>query len=120
MTRPLRILVCGGRSFVDQALFDTWMDVWLQAIGAEAILIIHGGARGADQMADVWAKQHEVTCEVYPADWDAYGKSAGPIRNQQMLERGPDIVLAFPGGKGTADMVSRARKAGVMVAEMKP
>jgi hypothetical protein len=120
MTRPLRLLVCGGRDFTDQALFDAWLNTWLDVIGADAILVIHGGSPGADEMAGAWAQAHGATCEVFPADWDAHGKAAGPIRNQQMLERKPDIVLAFPGGKGTADMVARARAAGVMVAEMKP
>ena len=47
-------------------------------------------------------------------DWKKYGKKAGPLRNQQMLEEGkPDLVVAFPGGNGTADMVRRAKKANI-------
>jgi UDP-N-acetylmuramoylalanine-D-glutamate ligase len=54
--------------------------------------------------------------EVYPADWKLHGKSAGHIRNQQMLDESkPDIVIAFPGGRGTANMIKRAKKAGVEV-----
>jgi UDP-N-acetylmuramoylalanine-D-glutamate ligase len=55
---------------------------------------------------------------IYPAKWDLHGKSAGPIRNQQMLDTGVDLVIAFPGGKGTAHMVSIAKKAGVKVVEI--
>jgi hypothetical protein len=51
------------------------------------------------------------------ADWRKYGAAAGPIRNQRMLEGPPDIVVAFAGGKGTADMVQRARAAGIAVIE---
>jgi len=52
----------------------------------------------------------------FPADWSRHGKSAGPIRNRQMLIEGrPDIVVAFPGGKGTANMIKQAVEAGVKV-----
>jgi hypothetical protein len=56
---------------------------------------------------------------VYPADWAKHGRAASPIRNQQMLDEGrPNLVVAFPGGRGTADMVRRARSAGVEVIEV--
>lgn len=59
--------------------------------------------------------------EAFPADWAAYDRAAGPIRNARMIAEGkPDIVLAFPGGRGTANMVAQARKAGVRVIEIAP
>lgn len=59
-----------------------------------------------------------VSCLTEIADWSKYGKAAGPMRNQKMLdEYKPDLVVALPGGRGTADMVSRARVAGVEVIE---
>lgn len=77
-------------------------------------VLIHGAARGADQLAGEWAKSRGVSLDVYPADWDKHGRSAGPIRNGRMLVDGkPDMVIAFPGGKGTADMVRQARRAGI-------
>jgi DNA-binding MurR/RpiR family transcriptional regulator len=55
----------------------------------------------------------------YPADWEAYGKAAGPIRNQRMLDEGkPDLVIAFsdlPTTSGTYDMIKRAKAAGIPV-----
>jgi hypothetical protein len=84
------------------------------------VIIIHGKAKGADRIADEWAVVNFLPIEEYPADWDAHGKAAGAIRNQQMLDEGkPDMVVAFPGRVGTADMVRRARKAGIRVAEIK-
>ena len=84
-------------------------------------VVIHGGARGADISADVCALAFGIDVEVYPADWAKHGKAAGPIRNAQMLREGrPDAVLAFPGGRGTADMVRRAKRAGVPVWEWRP
>lgn len=81
----------------------------------DEITIIHGCANGVDTIAGGWAKGY-YNIEEYPAQWDKYGKSAGFIRNKQMLEEGkPDIVIAFPGGKGTKMMVDLAKKAGVEV-----
>lgn len=80
------------------------------------IEIISGCAKGADSVAVDWSIVNWLPCHKYSADWETHGKAAGPIRNQQMLDEGkPDLVVAFPGGKGTADMVRRAKKAGVKV-----
>lgn len=112
----MRVLVCGGRDFDDMAM----MLIVLGQLGP-ADTIIHGGARGADTMADQLSHSLGCKLEVYAADWNAHGKAAGYIRNQQMLDEGkPDMVIAFPGGRGTADMVKRAKKAGVPVTEVKP
>lgn len=80
------------------------------------IVIIEGDAKGADRAASDWAVCNYSKHEVYPADWQRHGKAAGPIRNRQMLNEGkPDLVVAFPGGAGTAHMVSIAKVAGVEV-----
>lgn len=126
----MRILVCGGRDYTGYRLlsdtFDCVFDeVWTKNEN-EDIVVIQGGACGADFLAKVcvleeWSFLHEpkVTLLEFPADWKAHGKAAGPIRNQQMIDEGkPDLVLAFPGGHGTADMVSRAKKAGIKVREV--
>lgn len=114
---PLRVLVCGGRDFADRrAVFGA-----LEALNTERGIgcIIHGAARGADSLAGDWATANGVLAECHPADWEAHGKAAGPIRNASMLESSkPDLVVAFPGGRGTADMVARARAAGVEVIEI--
>ena len=61
-------------------------------------------------------KDRGVPFDVYMADWKRLGRKAGPIRNQRMLVEGkPDLVVAFPGGKGTAGMVTLARNASVEV-----
>lgn len=67
-------------------------------------------------MAGYWARKRGLTNRKFPANWDAHGRAAGAIRNKQMLLEGkPDLVIAFPGGRGTADMVRRAQEAGVVV-----
>ena len=71
--------------------------------------IIHDGAPGADTLAAEVAQELGIRARAYPADWRKHGRAAGPIRNQLMLDDGkPDILVAFPGGKGTADMIRRA------------
>lgn len=106
----MRILVCGGRDYADYAKVDSILDT------LKPTHIIQGGASGADSLAWDYAYVNNLPCTRYPALWKVQGKAAGPIRNQRMLDEGkPDLVIAFPGGAGTADMVRRARKAGVEV-----
>lgn len=83
--------------------------------------LIHGGATGADFLANHWATAYSgVPTEEYKYERGGTGKQAGPIRNLMMLVQGkPDLVVAFPGNKGTADMKRQARKAGVKVLEIK-
>lgn len=115
----MKLLVCGGRDYADAvALCDR-----LDAIANEAdlVVLIVGDANGADMMARKWAKlsRRVVAIHHYAADWRNHGPAAGPMRNQRMLDEGkPDLVVAFSGGRGTADMVRRARAAGVKVIEV--
>jgi hypothetical protein len=105
-----RILVCGGRAFWNADAVDTV----LEALAPDAI--IQGGAQGADALAAAWGDRRGIEVVTYEAKWRLFGAKAGPIRNAEMLESSrPDCVVAFPGGAGTADMVSKARAAGVVV-----
>lgn len=103
-----RYLICGGRDFADKELLHKALRSLI--LHPTDAVIIHGAARGADQMAADWGYLRGAHVEPFPADWQRYGGAAGPLRNQAMLDVGkPDVVIAFPGGKGTADMVRRAR-----------
>lgn len=76
--------------------------------------------RGVDCLAIDWAISRWLDFKEFPADWTRYGPSAGPIRNQQMLDEGkPTLVVAFPGGRGTADMSRRALQAGIELIEVR-
>lgn len=97
------VIVTGGRDYDDFAMIADVLD----ALNPD--LIVQGGASGADMLAYSYATAREIWVAEYPAEWDKYGKSAGPKRNIQMLEAYPDaIVVAFPGGKGTANCVKEA------------
>lgn len=112
----MRVLVCGGRKFED---FDLMLETLSKYFNGPGDTLIHGCAKGADQLAEYVLTMHMFSelsnipaIQRFPADWEKHGKAAGPIRNQQMLDEGkPDLVLVFPGGKGTADMVLKAEKA---------
>lgn len=117
-TQPgLRILVCGGRDYTDQTVVFGTLDRLRAERGIACI--IAGAAAGADRMAADWAHDRRVNLIKYPvspAAWRQHGKAAGPMRNATMLREGkPDAVVAFPGGRGTADMIRQADAAGVTV-----
>lgn len=111
----MRVLVTGGRDYDDLASVCRALDELRDAHGR--LTVIQGGATGADYIARYWCeKQNSVHMINEPADWKRHGRAAGPMRNQRMLdEHKPDLVLAFDGGPGTADMVRRAEAAGVPV-----
>lgn len=100
----MRLLVCGGRDYRNsQLLFAT-----LDEINPD--LVITGGATGADQLAQEWAVLRGKPFCVFPAHWGAKGKAAGPVRNLWMAEHAKaDLLVAFPGGRGTADMIANAQ-----------
>jgi hypothetical protein len=114
----MRILVCGGREY--NAYWVLKEELGKLSLRHKITEIIEGGAKGADALAREWAHRCGIKNTTFTADWLGEGPKAGPLRNQRMLDEGkPDLVVAFPGGKGTADMVKRARKAGVPVREVR-
>jgi hypothetical protein len=110
----MRVLVCGGRNFRSPAqVFRALDDLHAKQPITE---LMQGGATGADQFAKEWAAtKPEIRRYVCNADWEKHGRAAGPIRNARMLEWKPDLVVAFEGGAGTANMVKQATAAGVKV-----
>jgi len=110
--RGLRLIVCGGRDYADR---DTAWAV-LDRVHAERGIreIIEGGQRGADTLAGEWADARGVKRTTIAADW-TLGPKAGPLRNAAMVALKPDGLIALPGGRGTADMVRQAHRAGVIV-----
>lgn len=119
----MKVLICGSRHFNDYdklyyeingILFDkgNYEDYTI------VDCIVSGHAKGADTLGEQYAKNNNIPLEIYPANWDKYGKAAGPIRNKQMLDEGkPDLVIAFMAkdSRGTKNMVDQATKAGVEV-----
>jgi hypothetical protein len=116
----MRILVCGGRDYDDRDhIHNTLCEIDTKR--GPITCVIHGCAPGADHEGMIWAQMmaesgRKITHAPFQADWHRHRKAAGPLRNQRMLDSGkPDLVVAFPGGRGTADMVRRAEAANVEV-----
>lgn len=144
----MRVLVCGGRDFAALEKWPDgqtrreglaweqygWGYQYLNDIADKRfprtvedeygnylynVTIISGCAKGADSLGEDWAVVNWAGLKRFPADWNTHGKKAGILRNIQMLEEGkPDLVVAFPGGRGTAHMIEIAKKAGVEVIEV--
>lgn len=114
----MKMLICGSRNW------DDAYPIYLTLAGAKAaetaqdpLILIHGAAVGADSVAGKMANLLGIPTKEFPADWNTFGKAAGPIRNQQMLDENTvDVVHAFRlSGKsnGTDDMIRRSRDAGI-------
>jgi len=118
VTAPVRVIVCGGRDYSNLERVRTEILQLAADWGQHHLLIVHGAARGADQLAGWIADGLGVATEEHPAQWDDLGRRAGMVRNEQMAQAGAELCVAFPGGRGTADMVERARKRGIPVREI--
>ncbi len=123
-----RVIVCGSRHFTDIEAVNTALDsfylAWRSAQTGEdeRFTLVHGACRGgADAIADRWAQEkgRSVTVERHPAEWQRYGRIAGPTRNKRMAHLGADVVLAFvkDNSPGTAGMIREANNAGIRVVE---
>ena len=102
----MKMIISGGRNYKftseDKMLLVGALVVY------EVTEIVQGGASGADACAKEFAEEQGIKCTEFKADWDKFGRSAGPIRNAEMADYA-DILFAFPGGKGTANMVAHAK-----------
>jgi hypothetical protein len=111
----MRVIVCGGREPTPDICDAVWN--WVMENCSQGDVVIHGACRGVDEQAMIAAQTLPGVKHLpFEADWRRHGRAAGPIRNSRMLEEGkPDFVVAFPGGRGTANMVKQAEAAGVPV-----
>lgn len=129
-----RLLVTGSRHYSDVEIVRRWLhnafeylsveeweeisfnEVNVVLPSSERVVLVHGGARGLDSLAaTLWSMHGGGSVEAHPADWEKHGKAAGPIRNQEMVNLGADLCLAFPLGesRGTRDCIYRALLAGI-------
>ena len=117
----MRVLIYGGRDWNDSVATFNFLDECAGDFNLDYdTTVVSGLARGADTLGVEWAVANNLSVDRYPANWNAHGKRAGFIRNQEMLDSGIDLAIQFPGGRGTADMRRRLDKAGVKVIEYEP
>jgi hypothetical protein len=110
----MRVLVCGGRDFDNEAwIYDALNKVYAK-YGDNLEIITGACPEGADNIAEKWAKEMQVDYRGLPAKWTKQGRSAGPIRNKRMRDTTqPDACIAFPGGNGTKGMIALMREIGI-------
>lgn len=110
----MKVLCCGDRDWWDRITIQKR----LKEFAADTV-VIEGEARGADLMSASVAKEIGLTVLPFPADWEKFKKAAGPIRNCQMLDQKPDLVIAFhndiESSKGTKHCVTEAKRRGIPV-----
>ena len=107
-----RVVIAGCRDYDNYDEAKPYIDFCLSNIRQKNhIIIVSGGASGADAIGERYAKENGFKTEIYPANWETYGKSAGPRRNKQMAQIG-DCVICFWDGqsKGTKSMINYAEK----------
>lgn len=112
------VIVCGGRNFTNTQLIYKALDTIDNNFGIT--VLVHGDCWGVDKISNTWGSVHStIKCFPRPANWRLNGKRAGPIRNREMIDEfQPDLIIAFPGGKGTENMKQLGRQHDIMVIEV--
>lgn len=119
-----KVIICGGREFEDYELLKKACDFYLakKFETGEKIVIVSGGARGADSLGEKYAEERGLEVQRFPADWNKYGKRAGYLRNKQMAEVSNACIAflsSYGENKGTKMMISIAREKKLLVREVK-
>ena len=108
----MKLAIIGSRNFNDYELLKRWAYVYLTAAWGHNVIIVSGGAKGADSLSEKFAEEYAYKKEIYLPNWEKHGKAAGFIRNQKIIDA-CDMVLAFWDGqsKGTEDSIKKAKVA---------
>lgn len=112
-----KVIIAGCRDFTDYELLREKCDYHLQNLRLEDIVIVSGHASGADSLGERYAQDRGFQLETYPADWQAHGRAAGPIRNAKMANVAHALIAFWDGkSRGTKNMIETARKYNLKVA----
>lgn len=112
LLKIIKIAVTGSRKHKDYKFIEEKLLEIVKEVNADNYILIHGGAYGADQLSGKVAKKLGWDIKVYNAEWDKYGKRAGPLGNQKIIDEAPDYLIAFPldSSIGTYDTIRKADK----------
>jgi hypothetical protein len=110
----VRVIIAGGRDFIPRIKHSRWLIGKLSEL--EATEVVSGACSGADLFGESIAKLCFLPITRFPPDWNTHGRSAGPKRNEEMAQYA-DVLILFPGGRGTSDMKARAVKHGLNIVE---
>lgn len=108
----MRVVVAGSRNIFDYELLKRAID----ESGFEITEIVSGGAKGIDSLGEHWAAHNSVACKVFNADWQQFGRRAGPLRNKEMAEYADALIAIWDGeSKGTKNMILNAQNSGLQI-----
>src|SRR5574343_1355792 len=114
--RKVRLLVAGSREYRNSAFVFERLDHLTKNLAREELVVISGLAKGPDSIAIAWAKARGLDWTEFPADWDAFGKRAGYLRNEEMGALATHCVVFWDGvSRGTLDMIRRAKAKGLVL-----
>ncbi len=103
----MKTIIAGSRTITN---YDKVVEAVVTAPW-EVTEVISGGARGVDELGEWYAEQHQLPLRIKPADWSRFGRSAGPIRNQEMAKIGEALIAVWDGeSRGTAHMIETMKK----------
>jgi len=114
-----RIMVTGHLQFANTDALVYLFQQYRERFAGSETVFVHGNARGADTLSARVAGEiiPDITFDVHPPLWDQFGRGAGPIRNQQMVDTGPTLAIAFAWDgefdRGTCDTMRRIESAGI-------
>lgn len=110
----MKAIICGGRDYSFTETDHAWLNELHERLGITEV--VSGTARGADREGEVWARLNNIPVRRFFPNWDYHGKIAGFLRNEDMAEYAAGgVCIAFPGNRGTADMMNRARNRSIPV-----
>lgn len=113
----MKVVIAGSRSITDYALVERAVE----ESGFDVTVVLSGTANGVDKLGERWAQEHDIPTERFPAEWDKYGRSAGPIRNKQMVEYADGLIAVWDGeSRGTANIMNLATDAGLPIHVSRP
>lgn len=107
----MRVAIVGSREFTDYEYLEKWVLRILHELNIQPTQIVSGGARGTDTLAEMFARRHGISTNIFPANWNKYGKKAGYLRNIEIVNN-CDFLIAFWDGesKGTKMTIDIAKK----------
>lgn len=111
----MNLIIAGCRDFTDRFIIYEGIDAFITEYGMPHC-IIEGGATGVDQIAGEYAREHNIPLQIFKADWNKYGRAAGPIRNEKMAKHGTHLLAFWDGeSRGTKNMIETAERYGLPV-----
>jgi len=114
----MKLIIAGSRNFHDYNSVEQKINDLVKLNFPSCV--ISGCCQGADRIGELWAEKNNTPVVKFPADWDKFGKQAGPIRNKQMAEYADALILIWDGkSKGSKNMLEEAKKSGLAIRQIK-